>query len=170
MNIVLDIAVLFVLVHAEDDLGTRPDYCNDGYKGVFCENRCPYPTFGSQCSERCHCSIEFCDHTSGCRAPAENCSVGFMGKYCKEMCRFPKYGYGCQQNCLCPKSYCHFEKGCIRKKLSPKNLNRKDLLFEDQPDEEESTIKPYSPSTTYTPGESFIIMVKKRKTDCRYCL
>lgn len=49
------------------------------------------------------------------------------------------------------------------------DLNRKDLLFEDQPDEEESTIKPYSPSTTYTPGESFIIMVKKRKTDCRYC-
>lgn len=47
------------------------DYCNDGYKGVFCENRCPYPTFGSQCSERCHCSIEFCDHTSGCRAPGK---------------------------------------------------------------------------------------------------
>lgn len=47
------------------------DYCYDGYKGVFCENRCPYPTFGSQCSERCNCSIEFCDHTSGCRAPGK---------------------------------------------------------------------------------------------------
>lgn len=45
------------------------DYCNDGYKGVFCENRCPYPTFGSQCNERCQCSTEFCHHRSGCRAP-----------------------------------------------------------------------------------------------------
>lgn len=36
---------------------------------MFCENRCPYPTFGSQCNERCQCSTEFCHHISGCRAP-----------------------------------------------------------------------------------------------------
>lgn len=168
MNIIiLCIAVaLLVVIHAEDDIGARPEYCNDGYRGVFCENRCPYPTFGSQCYGRCNCSNEFCHHTTGCRAPADTCPVGFTGKYCKKSCPFPQYGFGCQNKCHCPESCCHFETGCRRQKISQKDLNRKDLSFKGEADEEESTIKPYRSSST---ERKSIVMSCQRKNDCRYC-
>uniref|UniRef100_A0A8W8JQN1 Uncharacterized protein n=1 Tax=Magallana gigas TaxID=29159 RepID=A0A8W8JQN1_MAGGI len=41
--------------------------CMPGYIGLNCSNKCPFPFYGDKCKERCHCSNETCDVSTGCR-------------------------------------------------------------------------------------------------------
>lgn len=38
-----------------------------GYIGLNCSNKCPYPYYGEKCKERCNCSNDTCDVSTGCR-------------------------------------------------------------------------------------------------------
>lgn len=40
--------------------------CSIGYTGRGCQ-RCPYPTYGNDCKQRCLCKSHFCNHITGCR-------------------------------------------------------------------------------------------------------
>lgn len=40
--------------------------CLSGYYGSNCSNSCPYPSYGVDCQEECHCQEKVCDHVFGC--------------------------------------------------------------------------------------------------------
>lgn len=92
--------------------GTLTGTCIKGYTGESCRHKCPYPHFGSFCSEKCDCIKSFCNHIYGCKKSATNCPVGFTGKYCEKQCSYPNYGIGCQQSCSCSKPRCNASTGC----------------------------------------------------------
>lgn len=85
--------------------------CSIGYTGTACQ-RCPYPTYGDNCKQRCLCKSDFCNHITGCRQLPDRCPVGFTGKYCDKQCSYPQYGIGCQQSCMCSKQRCNVFTGC----------------------------------------------------------
>nr|XP_022291166.1 multiple epidermal growth factor-like domains protein 10 [Crassostrea virginica] len=109
------LGVMVLRISGEEDIGTQPEWCNDGYMGVFCENRCPFPYYGDQCKQKCKCRREECDHVTGCPPPADTCPVGFIGTYCETSCKYPNYGEGCQQKCMCSKLRCNSSTGCVVK-------------------------------------------------------
>lgn len=41
--------------------------CMQGYIGLNCTEKCPYPTFGERCQGYCSCSNDMCDVTTGCK-------------------------------------------------------------------------------------------------------
>ena len=43
--------------------------CTDGYFGLKCRLRCPFPNFGEGCLLKCNCSEEHCHHVHGCKTP-----------------------------------------------------------------------------------------------------
>nr|XP_022304110.1 multiple epidermal growth factor-like domains protein 10 [Crassostrea virginica] len=108
----LEILVTCILVSGEEDIGSRPEICNDGYMGVICEKRCPFPYYGDQCILKCNCRKEFCNFITGCLPPTDTCPVSFIGPYCETSCEYPHYGYGCQQHCPCSKLRCSSSTGC----------------------------------------------------------
>ncbi|XP_078314339.1 uncharacterized protein LOC144619637 isoform X2 [Crassostrea virginica] len=42
--------------------------CKDGYYGLQCRLRCPFPYFGEGCVPKCNCSEEHCHHVHGCQS------------------------------------------------------------------------------------------------------
>lgn len=40
--------------------------CRTGYYWINCSKTCPYPAFGHQCKQKCHCKQELCDFMNGC--------------------------------------------------------------------------------------------------------
>ncbi|XP_078316283.1 uncharacterized protein LOC111101508 [Crassostrea virginica] len=40
--------------------------CKNGSYWINCSKTCPYPAFGHQCRQTCHCNQEFCDFINGC--------------------------------------------------------------------------------------------------------
>nr|XP_022290464.1 uncharacterized protein LOC111102104 [Crassostrea virginica] len=91
--------------------GVKPHFCDNGYSGLFCKNKCQYPFYGKQCHEKCFCNRDLCNFIHGCRA-LNSCPNGYTGTLCSETCTFPQYGQACQKRCLCPEQRCHFAKGC----------------------------------------------------------
>ncbi|XP_078324967.1 uncharacterized protein LOC111104830 isoform X1 [Crassostrea virginica] len=45
--------------------------CKDGYYGLNCRLRCPFPYFGESCVLKCNCSEKHCHHVHGCQSPQE---------------------------------------------------------------------------------------------------
>ncbi|XP_056013976.1 uncharacterized protein LOC125676465 isoform X2 [Ostrea edulis] len=40
--------------------------CMKGYSGPFCEEKCPYPSYGLRCQSICKCTQENCSFENGC--------------------------------------------------------------------------------------------------------
>lgn len=38
----------------------------NGYTGLNCTSKCPYPTYGRKCQAICNCSETLCDISGGC--------------------------------------------------------------------------------------------------------
>ncbi|XP_062604443.1 uncharacterized protein LOC134266232 [Saccostrea cucullata] len=83
--------------------------CREGYLGLNCEKKCPYPTYGVDCQKVCNCIESECDITYGCK----KCD-GLSGKICEEQCPYPTYGIGCQGKCHCAEINCDIKLGCTR--------------------------------------------------------
>ncbi|XP_061196049.1 cell death abnormality protein 1-like [Saccostrea echinata] len=82
--------------------------CSDGYIGTYCELKCRFPSYGTDCQKYCRCSEEKCSHITGCHV----CKDGYFGPDCLSPCRYPSYGADCQKGCLCDRNLCHYVTGC----------------------------------------------------------
>lgn len=45
--------------------------CEIGFHGDNCQMLCIYPSFGENCQMECNCTIDNCNHVSGCRKESE---------------------------------------------------------------------------------------------------
>ncbi|XP_062583209.1 multiple epidermal growth factor-like domains protein 10 [Saccostrea cucullata] len=46
--------------------------CQNGFIGMKCENKCRYPSYGSNCQLECLCIEDLCNHVSGCHTNDES--------------------------------------------------------------------------------------------------
>ncbi|KAL3879734.1 hypothetical protein ACJMK2_032020, partial [Sinanodonta woodiana] len=103
------------------DNGTCPLGCDQGWKGTFCKEGCERGNYGYNCNERCgHCLYG----NSNCSPSDGNCTngcmTGWQGHQCKTGCIPGRYGYNCNEtcgNCLhnnasCNTSDGHCNNGC----------------------------------------------------------
>nr|XP_034331335.1 multiple epidermal growth factor-like domains protein 11 [Crassostrea gigas] len=92
--------------------------CMPGYIGLNCSYKCPFPFYGEKCMQRCNCSNETCDVSTGCRGlttlPAftTECMPGYTGPNCSNNCLFPFYGENCKERCNCSNDRCDVSAGC----------------------------------------------------------
>lgn len=42
--------------------------CMNGYTGLNCTAKCPYPTYGRKCQGICDCNLNQCDASRGCKS------------------------------------------------------------------------------------------------------
>lgn len=47
--------------------GTASGACIQGHHGRNCEEKCPFPFYGSKCLSKCDCSDKDCHNVHGCR-------------------------------------------------------------------------------------------------------
>lgn len=40
--------------------------CENGFTGINCVTKCPYPSYGRDCQSLCDCIATFCDYANGC--------------------------------------------------------------------------------------------------------
>lgn len=57
--------------------------CANGYMGLRCGTKCPFPLYGHGCQLTCNCIDKDCDHVTGCIQPsrgiyASDCSISSM--------------------------------------------------------------------------------------------
>ena len=64
-------------------IGTVLRPCKDGYYGLNCRLRCPFPYFGESCVLKCNCSEEHCHHVHGCQSPQGTQGI-IMKKFTKQ--------------------------------------------------------------------------------------
>lgn len=86
--------------------------CHQGYFGLNCETKCPFPYYGFKCQLECNCIDKNCHHVSGCITASEACRHGYHGRNCDEKCPFPYYGFKCLSKCHCGDKDCHHVYGC----------------------------------------------------------
>ena len=56
--------------------------CKDGYYGLNCRLRCPFPYFGESCVFKCNCSEGNCHHVHGCQSAQG--TQGMFNEYVKK--------------------------------------------------------------------------------------
>ncbi|XP_052791693.1 protein draper-like, partial [Mya arenaria] len=81
--------------------GHCPKGCDNGFKGVFCKQKCIHGTYGLNCAENCgHCRDGlYCNtHNGYCMA---GCARGYRGVKCEDGCPNGLYGYDCAFSCHC---------------------------------------------------------------------
>lgn len=98
--------------------------CNQGYFGLNCETKCPFPYYGFKCRLVCNCIDTDCHHVSGCGTASGACRQGHHGRNCDEKCPFPFYGLKCLSKCNCSDKNCHYVHGC---RLSSMDVTTNDL-------------------------------------------
>lgn len=49
--------------------------CHQGYFGLNCETKCPFPYYGFKCQLECNCIDKNCHHVSGCITASEGTSL-----------------------------------------------------------------------------------------------
>lgn len=86
--------------------------CEDGYRGLKCEEECKNKTYGPGCLKTCgHCvNGEQCNHVNG--TCLNGCEAGYYKPRCKQDCLSGLYGRDCLQNCS---ENCYKPKTCDRK-------------------------------------------------------
>nr|XP_022292179.1 uncharacterized protein LOC111103303 [Crassostrea virginica] len=47
-------------------LNTTSSVCVEGFFGPNCSLQCRFPSYGKHCQLECNCSMELCNHISGC--------------------------------------------------------------------------------------------------------
>lgn len=57
--------------------------CANGYTGLSCEIKCPFPSYGIGCQSECNCIDKACDHVKGCTQSsrgiyASSCSIQYL--------------------------------------------------------------------------------------------
>ncbi|KAL3879735.1 hypothetical protein ACJMK2_032021 [Sinanodonta woodiana] len=104
------------------DNGTCPYGCDQGWKGTFCKEGCERGNYGYDCNETCgHCLYGNSNCSTSDGNCASGCIAGWQGYQCKRGCIPGQYGQNCNEkcgNCLngntsCDTSYGHCTNGCM---------------------------------------------------------
>ncbi|XP_052223699.1 uncharacterized protein LOC127839366 isoform X2 [Dreissena polymorpha] len=86
--------------------------CQDGWRGLACNETCSPGTFGNNCSSICHCYDNVtCHHIDG-TCPDSQCAAGWTRDNCSVACTPGFYGQSCAMDCHC--DTCHHDNGsCV---------------------------------------------------------
>lgn len=59
--------------------------CNQGYFGLNCETKCPFPYYGFKCRLVCNCIDTDCHHVSGCGTASGGTSSTILDNFFKSL-------------------------------------------------------------------------------------
>ncbi|XP_052224315.1 receptor-type tyrosine-protein phosphatase F-like [Dreissena polymorpha] len=75
--------------------------CQDGWRGLACNETCNPGTFGANCSYICHCyNTETCHNIDG-TCPVNQCAAGWKHDNCSVACDEGLFGLNCSSECHC---------------------------------------------------------------------